>query len=106
MATLLSGLLGVLVATNQPAAVSNLVREKTGARIEVADPNDPVEREYLRLLELDDAAQAEVDQWITDNSKLAGTGAESEQATMRLRIRQRFAPVEKAYTDFLERNPK
>ena len=106
MASLLSGLLGVLVATNQPAAVSNLVHEKTGARIEVADSNDPVEREYQRLLELDDAAQTEVDRWLTDNNKLTGTGAELDQTTMRLRIRQRFEPVEKAYKDFLERNPR
>jgi tetratricopeptide (TPR) repeat protein len=106
MASLLSGLLGVLVATNQPSAVSNLIRERTGAKIEITDANDPVEREYLRLLELDDAAQTEVDRWLTDNDKLTGTGASLDQGTMRGRIRQRFEPVEKAYKDFLERNPK
>src|SRR5690348_8488168 len=89
MASLLSGLLGVLVATNQPSAMSNLLHEKTGARIEVADTNDPVEREYLRLLEMDDAAQAEVDRWLTDNSKLAGTGASIDSGTMQGKIRQR-----------------
>ncbi|HWN95729.1 MAG TPA: hypothetical protein VNT99_11900 [Methylomirabilota bacterium] len=106
MASLLSGLLGVLVATNQPSAVSNLLHEKTGAKIEVTDPNDPVEREYLRLLEMDDAAQAEVDRWLTDNNKLANTGASLDQGTMQGKIRQRFDPVEKAYNSFLERNPK
>ena len=106
MASLLSGLLGVLVATNQPLAVSNLILQKTGAKIEVTDANDPAEREYLRLLEMDDAAQAEVDRWITDNSKVGGTGTELDQSTMRSRIRRRFEPVEKAYKDFLERNPR
>jgi len=106
MASLLSGLLGVLVATNQSAAASNLIEQKTGARIEIVDPNDPVQREYRRLLEMDDAAQAEVDRWLTDNNKLEGTGAGIDQATMQARIRQRFEPVEKAYKDFLERNPK
>jgi len=100
MASLLSGLLGVLVATNQPSAASNLVYQKTGAKIEVADTNDPVEREYARLLEMDDAAQAEVDRWLTD------TGTTSDPGTMRLRIQQRFDPVERAYKNFLERNPK
>ncbi len=107
VASLLSGLLGILVATNQPSAVSNLVQQKTGAKIEIANPNDPIEREYLRLLELDDAAQAEVDRWLTENEKfsvVAGAGVDS--ATMRGRIEQRFARVEKAYKDFLERNPK
>jgi tetratricopeptide (TPR) repeat protein len=106
VASLLSGLLGVLVATNQPLAVSNLIHQKTGAKIEVTDANDPAEREYLRLLEMDDAAQAEVDGWITDNSKIGGTGTELDQSTMRSRIRRRFEPVEKAYKDFLERNPR
>lgn len=106
MATLLSGLLGVLVATNQPSAVSNLVHERTGAKIEVSDPNDPVEREYLRLLELDNSAQAEVDRWITDNEKFGAVGAGDDPVAMRLRLRQRFEPVEKAYRGFLERNPK
>ena len=106
MASLLSGLLGVLVATNQPSAVSNLILQKTGAKIEVTDPNDPVEREYLRLLEMDDAAQADADRWLTDNDKLSGTGASLDQGTIRGKIRQRFEPVEKAYKDFLGRNPK
>ena len=106
MADLLSGLLGVLVATNQSAAASNFVQERTGARIEVVDSKDPVEREYLRLLEMDDAAQTDVDRWLTDNDKLAGTGASLDPSTLRARARQRLAPVEKAYKDFLERNPK
>ena len=96
----------MLVATNQPAAVSNLILEKTGARVEVADPNDPVEREYLRLLELDNSAQTEVERWLTGNEKLAAVGAGDGEATLRLRIRQRYESVEKAYKDFLQRNPK
>lgn len=105
VASLLSGLVGILVATNQASAASNFVQQKTGASIEVAQPSDPVEREYLRLLEMDDAAQAEVDRWLTDNDKFATAGAGVESATLRGRIQQRFAPVEKAYLDFLERNP-
>ncbi len=106
MASLLSGLLGALVATNQPAAVSNLVLETTGVKIEIADPNDSVEREYLRLLELDNSAQAEVERWLADNEKFATAGAGDDEATLRLRIRQRFESVEKAYKEFLRRNPK
>jgi tetratricopeptide (TPR) repeat protein len=105
VASFLSSLLGVLVATNQPSAVSNFVHEKTGATIEVVDPNDPIEVEYQRLLQLDDSAQREVDHWIKEDAQLATAGA-GDSATLRLRIRQRFEPVEKAYQGFLERNPK
>jgi tetratricopeptide (TPR) repeat protein len=104
MADLVSGLLSLLTATNQAAAASNLVAEHTGVRIEVTNTNDPVEREYLHLLEMDNAAQAEVDKWITDDQKFASAGAPSEQGTLRGKIRQRFEPVEKAYKDFLTRN--
>src|SRR5204863_3909001 len=79
VASLLSGLLGILVATNQSVAVSNLVEKTTGAKIEVVDPNDPVEREYLKLLEQDNAAQAEVDRWISESEKLAEKGAATEE---------------------------
>ena len=59
MADLLSGLLGVLTATNQAVAASNLLAQQTGAKIEITSTNDPVEREYLQLLALDNAAQAD-----------------------------------------------
>ncbi len=59
--------MGALIATNQPAAVSNLVTQTTGLTISIPDPNDPVEIEYHKLTADDDAAQAEVDSWIREN---------------------------------------
>ncbi len=32
------------MATNQPAAVSNLVTQTTGLTVNIPDPNDPVEK--------------------------------------------------------------
>ena len=57
------------MATNQPAAVSNFVARTTGISLAVADPNDPVEKEYKKLLELDDVAQEQVDKWIREDRK-------------------------------------
>lgn len=105
MADLVSGLLGVLLATNQAAAASNFVAQETGARIEITDTNNPIEREYLRLLQLDNAAQEEVDRWLLEEEKFASKGAASDKGVLRARIRQRFDPVEKAYSEFLTRNP-
>jgi tetratricopeptide (TPR) repeat protein len=106
MASLLSGLLGILVATNQSEAASNFVQQKTGVTVEVATAASAIDREYLRLLELDDAAQAEVDRWLTDNETFSAAGAGLDKVAMQARIRQRFAPIEKAYSDFLARNPQ
>ena len=88
VSNLLIGLLGALVSTNQPAVVSNLVLQTTGLSVVVVDPNDPVEKEYQKLLADDDAAQAEVDKWIRDNEQFAAKGAGVPRAEMNSRIMQ------------------
>lgn len=93
------------MATNQASAASNLVYERTGAQIQPGGPNDPVEREYRRVLELDDAAQTEINRWLADDDKLGAAGAGVQGGTLRARIQQRLEPVEKAYKDFLGQHP-
>ena len=106
MAELLSTVLSVLVATNSAGALSNVVEKATGISVNVAQLNDPSEREYLKLLEMDDAAQAEVDGWIKQNNEFKQQGAGLSEVTLNARIEKRFEPVKKAYEDFLQRNPK
>ena len=55
------------MATNQPAAVSNLVTQSTGLMVTVPDLNDPVEKEFHKLMADDDAALDEVDKWMQEN---------------------------------------
>jgi len=105
VSNLLIGLLSALVATNQPAAVSNLVEQTTGLKVSIPDPNDPVEREYRKLMEDDDAALDEVDKWIQENHSFAAKGAGVPPAELNARIRDRFVPVRRAYDDFLQRHP-
>ncbi len=96
----------MLVATNSSAALSNVVEQTTGISVNVASLNDPTEKEYLRLLEMDNAAQAEVDRWIKENNEFKQQGAGVGEITLNSRIEKRFEPVKKAYEDFLQRNPK
>jgi tetratricopeptide (TPR) repeat protein len=105
VAELLSTLLGVLVATNGPAAPTNVVDGKTGV-VNVAAINDPVEKEYLKLLADDDRAQADVDQWIRENDRFKEQGAGVETAALNVRIRRRFEPVKEAYESFLRVHPE
>jgi tetratricopeptide (TPR) repeat protein len=102
---LLISLLGVVMATNQPAAVSNLIREQTGLSVQVADPNDPAEKEYRQILEEDDTAQEEVDKWIKDDEKFTGKALNLGSATLRPRILQRLEPVRMHYEAFLLAHP-
>lgn len=103
---LLIGLLGVLLATNQTSAASNLVQKTTGLAVKIPAVNDPVEKQYLKLLEDDNVAQEEVDKWIRDNEAFAKKGAGLPSATLSLRIEQRFTPVRKAYEQFLLQHPE
>jgi tetratricopeptide (TPR) repeat protein len=99
------GLLGVLLATNQPAAVSNLLVQTTGVSVNVPNPNDPVEKEFRLLMEHDDEAHAEVDRWIKENDEFAAKGAGLPRHEMRSRIEKRLEPIQKAYEEFLQRYP-
>jgi tetratricopeptide (TPR) repeat protein len=102
---LLIGLLSALVATNPPAAVSNLVQKKTGLSVAIADANDPVERAYRKLMTDDDDAQAEVDEWIRKRNESGKEQNDVEKAAFNLRIKHRFEPIVKGYEDFLAAHP-
>ena len=108
MSDLLAVLLGAVLATNPPQAVSNLVAGKTGISIPVVNTNDPVENEYYRILLDDDAAEKDILGW-TDNTNpdtfaKAARGASS--VTLNARIQQRLDGIRKEYQDFIERHPK
>jgi len=105
VSNVLVGLLTALLATNQPVALSHLVRQTTGVAAPLPDPNDPVEQEYLRLLAADDTSQEAVDSLIRDNEAFAAQGAGLSGPALRQRIREHFAPVQKAYEAFLAKHP-
>ena len=102
---LLIGLLGALVATNQPRAVSNVVQQTTGVPVSIPNPNDPAEKELDQLMDKDDAAQAEVSKWIQDNNAFAAQGAGESREELNRRIMARLNVIRKSYEDFLRRYP-
>ena len=105
MNELLIGLVGALVATNQPLAVSNLIQQNTGVSISIPNPNDPAEKELHQLMVEDDAAMDEVDKWIRDNDAFAAQGAGESKAELNARIMARLNTVRTNYENFLQRYP-
>ena len=106
MRKLLIGLLGVLVAASALAAADDLVVGTSNSPPATVPATDEgVEKEYKKLLEADDTAQAEVDQWIRDNDEAAAKGAGVPSADLQRRIRDHFAPIREAYADFIRRHP-
>lgn len=104
MSDLTIGLLSALLATNQPQAVSNLVQQQTGLSVTIPNPNDPADVELDSLMRQDDAALAEVDKWIRDNSAFKAHGAGESDAELNKRIRARLDTVKTNYQDFLRRH--
>ncbi len=96
------------MSTNQPVAVSNFVTQTTGVSVEaVASANDPAEKAYRQLLELDENTTEEIDKWIRDAQAMeAKTGAAAPNVTLNAKIRERLEAVKTAYEKFLEKNPK
>jgi tetratricopeptide (TPR) repeat protein len=102
---LLIGLVGALVATNQPLAVSNLIQQNTGIPVTMVNPSDPAELELQKLMAEDEAALTEVDKWIQGNNAFAAQDAGESKEALNRRIRARLDPVRKEYEDFLRRYP-
>jgi tetratricopeptide (TPR) repeat protein len=105
MSNLLMVLLTALLTSNAPPAELALPAAPA-ARTNVArpSPDDPVEQEYRKLLELDDQTQEEVDRLIREFQPVATDGLKARE-TLRQRVEDRLAPVRRAYEDFLRRYP-
>ena len=81
------------MAASQLAAATNLVVAPTNPPPATAPgAGDAVEKEYKQIMEADDAAQAEADQWIRENDEAAAKGAGVPSADLRRRIHDRFGP--------------
>ena len=103
MGDLTIGLLSALLATNQPAAVSNLVAEQTGMVLPIVDSKDPTERELRNIMIRDDAAIDEVNDWINTNS--APRSDTNAAAMLNIKIRTRLDQVKHDYDVFLRNHP-
>ena len=103
MSDLTIGLLSALLATNQPQAVSNLVQEHTGIALPIVDVNDPVAKQLRDLMIADDAALAEINDWISTNT-IARTNTPA-LAEFKQRIHARFDVVKQGYESFLRNHP-
>lgn len=98
------GLLGALLATNQPLAVSNVIQQQTGVAVEVAA--DPVTRELRNVMLADDAAQDEVAGWLREFDAQPETNqTQPASAELTRRIRLRFDSVRQGYQRFLQNHP-
>lgn len=99
-------LFAAVTATAAPAATKAATKGATNVVAKPALANDPVEKEYQRLLELDDKVHEEIDKLITENAAFKEKGAGLAEAALALKIEQRRQPVREAWQEFLKLNPR
>ncbi len=68
--------------------------------------SDQIAQEYRALLELDDAALEEVDEWIRDANATSDGVNDPSLISLPARIEQRLKPVRAAYEAFIQKHPK
>ncbi len=71
-----------------------------------AAPIDPIQAEYERLIELDEAALNEVEKIGRDAEAFAAQGTPTPRSVLEARIRERLDPVLKGYESFLQKHPR
>lgn len=89
----------------QSRAETNSVSQTAGTNAPPAETQEAIDKEFHKLMEADDDAQADVDRWIRDSQEFAAKGAGTPPAALKARILERFEPVRKGYEDFLRRHP-
>ena len=98
MSDLLAGALSVLLSTNQPAALNNLVAQQAG--ISLSPTNDPAAVELRQLLADDDKAREDADRWVDEYDQISG-GKRPVPAELSKRIEDRYEGIRHRYDDFI-----
>ncbi len=96
------GLMSALLATNQPAAVSNLIQDQIGYAVP-ASVTDATERQLKLVMLGDDATLDEINSWISTNQiPRSDTNA---IAALNIKIRARLDIQKQSYERFLRNHP-
>jgi tetratricopeptide (TPR) repeat protein len=103
MSDLTIALLGALLATNQPQAVSNVIQQNTGLSVPLGEDINPTERELRNVMRADDAALDEVNSWISTNQ--IPRSDTNRIAALNKKIMARLDEVKHDYEHFLREHP-
>lgn len=66
---------------------------------------EEAEKEYQKLLDLDDRAQEEIDEWVKQAYNTSTNSPTLANVSLRFKIEQRLDSVKKAYEEFLKKYP-
>jgi tetratricopeptide (TPR) repeat protein len=72
----------------------------------ISEKDDPLEQEYEKLVEQDEAALKEVQKISEEFEAFKDKGAPGSKAVLAAKIEQKLEPIRKAYEDFLKKHPR
>ncbi|HEX7859551.1 MAG TPA: hypothetical protein VF773_04450 [Verrucomicrobiae bacterium] len=101
---LLIALLAAAVA-GEPEIKTNPAPRKSANPVANAQP-DPIQQEYQKLLEKDEAALEKIEAVIKEFEAFEAKGAAGSRATLGVKIDQIIEPMKKSYEEFLEKNSR
>lgn len=97
--------LGLLLAVLAPRAMAGSPEQAPRDADQLAFTNSPQDKELEKIMEDDDAAMDEVNQWIQDNEAFKAQGAGESKQELNQRIMARLQTVRTNYEAFLQRYP-
>ncbi len=95
----------VILAISITSAVAQDKSNTDGESSSITNQDEVIEKEYQKLLDEDDEAQAEMDDWIKQTNDQSTNSFSASQITLRLKIEQRLEQVKKDYEAFLKKYP-
>jgi tetratricopeptide (TPR) repeat protein len=95
----------VILAISITSAVAQDKTNAAAASSSITNQDDAIEKEYQKLLDEDDEAQAEMDDWIKQTNDQSTNSFSASQITLKLKIHQRIEQVKNGYEAFLKKYP-
>ncbi len=95
----------VILSISITSAVAQDKTNAEAASTSITNQDDAIEKEYQKLLDEDDEAQSEMDDWIKQTNDQSTNSFSASQITLRLKIEQRLDQVKKSYEAFLKKYP-
>jgi tetratricopeptide (TPR) repeat protein len=108
--TLVLGLLAAdtagLKIPDAPAATAQARSTNKTTATPASSENDPLEKEYEKILEQDEKALNEINRLIRESDAFAKQGAPTPAGVLAAKIDAQLDPIRKIYEDFLKKHPE
>ncbi len=105
MSLLFIGLATAALLGNPADGASNSVPANGGVAISSINTNDPVERDFRKVMVDDDDAEKEILSWMDSAENFDKSGGKSSAVTLNLRIQKKLDGIKREYEDFVDRHP-